>query len=176
MIKDAIQQLAARSNEQVYSVVGRVTEVDEQARVCSVEPLNGDAMLYDVRLQAAQDNADGVVLVPAVNSWVVVTFLADNDGYVAERTTVEKVLWTVDKQTLEFTAKGLKLASDQAAYTEQVEALLDTMGKLIDTLLQFQLSTNMGPTISVMPQVVSALNQHKTAFDQIKSKLKTMLY
>jgi len=176
MIKEAIQELAARSNEQVYSVVGRVTEVNESARVCSVAPLNGDAMLYDVRLQAVHGAADGVVLVPAVDSWVVVTFLAENDGYVAERTTVTKVLWTVEKQTLEFTADGLKLASDQAAYTEQVEALLDTLGKLIDTLLQFQLSTNMGPTIAVMPQVVSALNQHKAAFDQVKSKLKTMLY
>jgi hypothetical protein len=176
MIKDAIQQLAARRNEQVYSVVCRVTEVNESARVCSVQPLNGDAMLYDVRLQAVHNGADGVVLVPAVDSWVVVTFLAENDGYVAERTTVTKVLWTVEKQTLEFTADGLKLASDQAAYTEQVEALLDTLGKLIDTLLQFQLSTNMGPTIAVMPQVLNALNQHKAAFDQVKSKLKTMLY
>jgi len=176
MIKDAIQRLAARSNEQVYSVAGRVTEVDEAARVCSVEPLNGDAMLYDVRLQAVQEAADGVVIVPAVDSWVVVTFLGDNDGYVAATSTVAKVLWTVEKQTLEYSAAGLKLASDQAGYTEQVEALLDTLGGLVDTLLQFQLSTNMGPTISVMPQVVSALNQHKAAIDQVKSKLKTMLY
>lgn len=176
MIKEAIQRLAAPSNEQVYSVACRVTEVDETLRVCSVEPLNGDAMLYDVRLQAVQEAADGVVIVPAVDSWVVVTFLGDNDGYVAATSTVSKVLWTVEKQTLEYSASGLKLASDQAGYTEQVEALLDTLGKLIDTLLQFQLSTNMGPTITVMPQVVSALNQHKTAFDQVKSKLKTMLY
>lgn len=176
MIKDAIQRLAARSNEQVYSVVGRVTEVDEALRVCSVEPLNGDAMLYDVRLQAVQEAVDGLVIVPSVDSWVVVTFLGDNDGYVAATSTVSKVLWTVEKQTLEYSASGLKLASDQAGYTEQVDALLDTLGKLIDTLLQFQLSTNMGPTIAVMPQVVSALNQHKAAFDQVKSKLKTMLY
>lgn len=158
------------------SIVGKVVEVDEAGRLCTVEPINNDAVLYDVRLQAEQSATDGVVIIPAVDSYVVVTMLGESDGYVAQRSRVDKIVWTVEGQTLEYTKDGLKLASADAAYTEQVETLLDTLAALIDTLLQFQLSTNMGPTISVMPQVVTALNQHKADLNQVKSKLKTMLY
>lgn len=164
------------NSDQVYSVVGTVTEVDEAARVCTVQPLNGDAELFDVRLQAELDSEDGLVLIPAVGSWVVVTFLEQNTGYVAATGKVDKVMWKVEGQKLEFSKSGLSLSSDQATYTDQVEKMMDTINALIDTLLQFQLATNMGPTVSVMPQVVALLNQHKADFSQVKTKLKTILY
>lgn len=175
-IANHIRMLSVPISAGPSSVVGKVVEVDEGGRVCTVEPINGDALLYDIRLQAEQSATDGVVIIPAVDSFVVVTMLGESDGYVAQCSRVDKVFWTVQGQTLEYTKDGLKLASADAAYTEQVEALLDTLAALIDTLLQFQLSTNMGPTISVMPQVVTALNQHKADLNEVKSKLKTMLY
>lgn len=174
-LAQSIREISQRADE-VYSVVGKVTEVDEGARTCSVEPLNGDAELLDVRLQAEQSRGVGPVLIPAVGSWVVVTFLSKETGYVAQFSQVEKVLCVVDGATVEFTKKGVSLVSDSASFADQVAALLDTLDGLINTLLQFQLSTNMGPTISVMPQVVTALQQHKADFAKVKSKFETMLY
>lgn len=174
-VAQSIRTLSQRADE-VYSVVGKVTEVDQAARTCSVEPLNGDAELLDVRLQAEQSSDVGPVAIPAVGSWVVVTFLSKETAYVAQFSQVEKVLCVVDGATVEFTKKGVSLASDSASFADQVGALLDTLDGLIGTLLQFQLSTNMGPTIAVMPQIVTALQQHKVDFAQVKSKLETMLY
>ncbi len=174
-LKTALRKVT-ESDDEIYSVVGKVVEVDESARVCTVEPLNGDATLFDIRLQADQKMTDGVVLVPAKDSWVIVTFTGPADGYVAERSLVDKVLWVVEAQTLEFTKDGLSLKSDQAQFAKEVETLLDTLDALIQTLTEFQLATNMGPTISVMPQIITKLTQHKTDFAQVKTNLKTMLY
>lgn len=174
-VAEALKKLT-KTDDEVYSVVGKVTEVDEAARVCTVEPLNGDAALLDIRLQAAQEQSDGVVLIPKVGSWVVVTFTSKESGYVAERSQVDKVLWVIEGQTLEYTKAGLSLKSDQAGFAEQVEKLLDTLDGLIQTLNQFQLSTNMGPTIAVMPHIIQQLTQHKTDLKDVKTNLKTMLY
>lgn len=174
-LKEAIRRIAKREDE-VYSLVGTVTSVDEAARIVSVRPLNGDAELFDIRLQAAQDQTDGVVAIPAKDSWVLVAFLSKETGYVAKCSQVDKIIWTVEGQELEFTKSGLKLKSDQAGFTAEVEKLIDTLSALIQTLTTFQLSTNMGPTIAVMPQVIQALMQHKTDFEAVKKNLKTMLY
>ncbi len=170
-----IRKLSQRADE-VYSLVAKVTEVDEAARVCSVEPLNGDAAIFDVRLQAQESGADGVVLIPAVDSWVVVTFLSKETAYVAKCSQVDKVIWTVEKQNVEFTKDGFSLQSEQANFADQVTKMLDTLDALIQTLTEFQLATNMGPTIAVMPQIITKLTQHKTDFNQVKTDLKTMLY
>ena len=175
VIATAIKKLS-ETGDQVYSVVGTVTEVDELARVCTVKPLNDDADIFDVRLQAELDSEDGLVLVPAVESWVIVTFLGPNTGYIAATGKVDKLMWKVDGQQMEMSKDGLKIFNEQTTYTEQMEAFIDTATALIDTLLQFQLATNMGPTISVMPQIVSLLEKHKADFGQVKTKLKTMLY
>lgn len=165
----------AQTDDETYSVIGIVTEIDEAARVVSVAPINGDAELLDIRLQAAQKQTVGAVFFPKKGSAVVVTFLAKNNGYVALFSEVEKCLWTVDKQEFEFTKNGVKLTNGQASLADEMGKLLDTMDALIQTLLQFQLATNVGPTISVMPQVVSLLTQHKTDFLAIKTQLKTIL-
>lgn len=174
-ICESIKQLSKTADE-LYSVVGEVTEVDEAARVCTVRPLNGDADLLDIRLQAQEKGEDGFVLIPAVGSWAVVTFLSKETGYVAKCSTVDKVIWTVDKQQFEFTKDGMSLKNDQAAFASEVEKMMDTLDALIQTLTEFQVSTNMGPSIVVMPQIITKLTQHKTDFAQVKTNLKTMLY
>lgn len=174
-IKTALKSIISLPGE-VYSLVGTVVAVDDSKRVCDVEPINGDAIIYDVRLQAAQEKEDGIVLIPAQGSEVIVTFLGPNDGYVAQRTIVDKILIVIEGQTLEYTKKGLSLFSEEASMAEQLEAMLLTLGKLIDTLLQFQLATNVGPTVSVMPQIVTLLNQHKLDFQKVNDKIKTFMY
>ena len=57
-----------------------MTAVDEAARTCDVEPLNEDAPLFDIRLQSEQAANEGVVMIPAVGSWVIVTFTSKADG------------------------------------------------------------------------------------------------
>lgn len=158
------------------SIIGTVTEVDESQRTCVLEPLNGDAIVYDVRLQAAIGEDNGPVMIPKVGSYGIAVFLGDNNAFLALFQEVDKVIWKVEGQSLEFSKEGFSLSSSEAKYAEQIEKMIDTVTALIGTLLQFQLATNMGPTIKVMPQVVTLLNQHKADFASVKTKLKTILY
>lgn len=160
----------------VVSVIGTVTEVDEAQRTCVLEPINGDALVYDVRLQAAIGEANGPVMIPKVGAYGIAVFLGDNNAFLALFQEVEKVLWTIDEQVLEFTKAGLSLSNQQAKFAEEQAKLLDTLSALVDTLLQFQLATNMGPTVSVMPQIVTLLNQHKVDLSDIKNNLNSLIY
>lgn len=175
MIAQAIRTLS-KTDDEVYSLVGKVKALDESARTCDVEPLNGDAEIFDVRLQAEQGGDFGAVLFPRVGSWVIVTFLGKSDAYVAATSEVEKVILKIENQQVEFSASGLKMNSASAGLTEQVEKLLDTLDALTDTLMQFQLATNVGPTVAVMPHVIQKITQSKADFAGVKAKLKTLFY
>jgi len=52
-IKEAIQQIL-QNDEEIYSIVGEVTAVDESARTVDVQPNDESAELFGVLLQANQ--------------------------------------------------------------------------------------------------------------------------
>lgn len=90
-LKEAIQQIAKDDQQEIYSLVCTVDEVNEDERTCKVTPVNGGVAVFGVRLQAIKDNNQGLVVIPSVNSQVVVTFLNKQTGYVALHTDVDKI-------------------------------------------------------------------------------------
>lgn len=68
-VSDAIRGIVGDAERQV--IVGTVTKVD--GKMCDIEPVNGDAELFDVRLLA--DNNYGFWIEPEVNSKVVVLMI-----------------------------------------------------------------------------------------------------
>ena len=53
-----------RINEQeIYSVVGTVSNVNETTRKCDVTPIEG-AKIYDVRLQSVVSGTNGFIQIP----------------------------------------------------------------------------------------------------------------
>lgn len=78
-IKKLIRQLATEGNS-ASLFVGTVSAVDTKARTVDVEPINEDAPVLGVNLQANQDTTLGVVLFPRVGSYVAVAMLS---GYAA---------------------------------------------------------------------------------------------
>lgn len=174
MIADALRKLTA-TNEEIYSVVGTVKAVDEAARTCDVQPINEDAELLDIRLQAVQNATEGAVMIPKVGSWVVVSFTSKADGFVSLTSTVDKILWKVGGQELAYSKDGLKINSDTADLKEQVQALFGVIDDLLTTLQTFTLSTNVGPTLAVMPPTITNLTKHQTDLAGIKQKIETIL-
>jgi hypothetical protein len=79
---EAIREIAKPAAE-VFSIVGAVIAVNADARTCDVRPANGQADIYDVRIQAAPMGDEGMSYTPKVGSVVVVTFLNRHTGYVA---------------------------------------------------------------------------------------------
>jgi hypothetical protein len=137
----------------------KVVKVNKDARTCDVEPLDGTATIFDVRLQAFQDDTEGVVLYPKMSSMVVVTLLNNETGYVSLTSEVDYV---------QFKNGGVDLRTE-------LDKMFDLMGSLIDLLTKFQLMTNMGVTVQVMPNVVLELEKLKQKNDKIKKQFNKII-
>lgn len=106
-IRDIIQELL-NDNEEIYSIVGKVLEVDRAKRVCRVEPINGDAELFDVRLQSKVSSEIGLVLFPALESDVTVTFLSKDLAYVSQTNEIEDVKLDIGEFSLFIDAENFE--------------------------------------------------------------------
>lgn len=85
-----IKKLADNGDE-VYAMICKVLAVDANERTCDVEPLNGDADIFGVRLQSDLNASTGFMVVPVVGSNVLVSFLNKNAAYVAMCSEVDYV-------------------------------------------------------------------------------------
>ncbi len=72
-----IRQIATQGGSGVGFAIGTVTAVDKEARAVDVQPLNEDAPLLGMNLQANQGSTVGVVQIPRVGSYVMVGYVAD---------------------------------------------------------------------------------------------------
>jgi hypothetical protein len=87
-IKEAIRDLV-KTDDVLYSVLCKVKSVDTTNNICDCEPINGDADLLEVRLMA--QNTNGFLIIPSVDSVVVVTMLNKYTGYVAMFSDVDEI-------------------------------------------------------------------------------------
>ncbi len=99
-LKELIRQLAKDDQEELYSVVGDVIEVQEADRTVTVRPVNGGVDVFGVRLQALQGGVSGLTVFPAVGSQVIVTFLNKYTGYVAAFTEVDGYIIETPQESL----------------------------------------------------------------------------
>lgn len=88
----------AKENE-LYSVQGSVSAVDEGNRTCTVTPTSGGADILNVRLEAdytvdTATDPKGFFVVPTVGSLVVVSFLSKEDAFISAWTGIDKVIAT----------------------------------------------------------------------------------
>jgi hypothetical protein len=79
-LRDSLRTLT-KPNGNAYSKVCTVDSVDLVKLTCYCIPINDDADITEVRLMANIDN--GFLLIPEVNSIVVVSFLSDSSAYVS---------------------------------------------------------------------------------------------
>ena len=99
-LRQALQKLNARS---FHTVVATVKSVDRQELSCDVEPLDGGADMFDVRLRAALDTErGGLVLLPTVGSTVLVSAINDNWNfpYVAMVSEVDLITVKTQQESL----------------------------------------------------------------------------
>lgn len=99
-IQEAIRQMAAAGLE-LYSKVCTVDTVDEKARTVDCTPIDEGAPLLGVNLQANQESEDGVVVFPAVGSYVMVVFLNPSAALVVLTEKVDKIKFKIGDTTAE---------------------------------------------------------------------------
>lgn len=98
-IKQLLQNIVKDPTVENYSIVCSVLDCDEAERSVDVQPLNGDAEIFDVRLQSEFNSTAGFCLIPSVGSVVIVTFLNNKTGYVSTFSEIAKVLINCDEIT-----------------------------------------------------------------------------
>lgn len=109
-LKHIIRQLATEG-ESASIMVGTVSAVDTEARTVDVEPINEDAPVLGVNLQANQAAKLGVVLFPRVGSYVAVAMLSGySAGVVVLTEDVESIEVNINDGTkLTITEGGISL-------------------------------------------------------------------
>jgi hypothetical protein len=98
-IREAIQRIV-KSEEELYSAVAKVTAVDEEARTINIQPIDGSAEIFDVKLQANISGTTGVVQIPTINSYVVATFLSKDTAFISLFTDLDKILIDTEEVTI----------------------------------------------------------------------------
>ena len=130
-IRDLIQKLA-QTGDEMYSVVGEVSEVDETARTCTVQPANGTAKIIGCRLQSGIDSESGFVMVPKDGSNVVVSFLNKDAGFVTLMDEVDKII--IDCDDVAFNGGdngGLVISGETASKLNDIE---NKVNSILNTL------------------------------------------
>lgn len=82
------------------AVIGIVSAVDADKLICDVAPVNGDAELLDVRLQA-EVSTHALLVIPKVKSAVIVLQLDDSEAVVVACSQADKIVATVDDAHVE---------------------------------------------------------------------------
>ena len=129
-IRKAIQNLADK-NDEVYSIICKVSDVNAITKLCSCTPIDGGAVIINVRLMA--DNKTGVLITPKNNSIVIVTMINKYTGYISMFSEVDEIQLNGDVnggivKVTELTTKLNLLVSELQAQLTLISAGINTAG------------------------------------------------
>jgi len=106
-IEDAIKKMSNDPSVEIYSAVAKVKSVDESKRVCDVELVESGNEIFDCRLQSVISGADGIVVIPEKDSFVIVTFISKIHAFVSLTSKIKKIV--VDFPELSGTVDDIKI-------------------------------------------------------------------
>jgi hypothetical protein len=170
-IQDSIKKLAANQDE-VYSCIAKVIKVN--GSTVDVDPLSGDATIFDVRLQANIKKSDGLLIKPKNGSFVIVTFINKN---------VATVTGMAEIDSIEFSNANVKALVDKAVSLEvknidlskEISSMFDKIDSLITLISNIKVLTPVGPSTGLTPDMYPQLIQKQTEFKAIKQRLTTII-
>ena len=136
-IRELIQAMA-REGLQIHCKVCTVDAVDEQARTVDCTPIDESAPLPGVNLQANQGSKEGVVMIPAVESYVVVAFLSGATAVVVLCDKIDKMLFKTGNITVEIAEQGIVLNDGALGGLVKVESMVGWMQKVYSDLQTLQ--------------------------------------
>lgn len=160
----------AAAGAELYCKVCTVDVVDEKARTVDCTPIDEGAPLLGVNLQANQESDDGVVMFPAVGSFVVVAFTEPSVGLVVLAEKVDKIVLKIAKTSAELVDGQIDIAiqdNTTAKLTgDQIDiAVKDTTVKINSEGFVFN-GGNLGGVIKIQEltdkinALIDAFNNH----------------
>lgn len=91
----------------VFIKLCQVKDIDEAERTCTCSPVNGDADILEVRLQASMNSEKGFVLFPKKDSFVYVGFFNKHSGIVVLTDEIDKAEITIQNTTMVMDQDGV---------------------------------------------------------------------
>lgn len=91
-IKSLLREITKDRTVEIYSVLCSVDSVDHSERTIDATPLNGDAQIFNVRLQSEINSNIGLCIFPVIGSVVIVTFMNKLTGFVSTFSEIDKIL------------------------------------------------------------------------------------
>lgn len=158
-IREAIKEIV-RNEEEIYSLVCNVDEVDETLRTLSVTPINGDAAIHNVRLQSAIEGAAGLVLIPEVDSKCIVTFLTKDTAFASCFDAVSKVLLDCDEITFNGGDNGSLIIIQ--SLVDKINAIEDAHNGLVSSFNAHTHITTATISASAVPGVIAPTTSQNT--------------
>jgi len=172
-IREAIRMMSM-TDEEIYSVIGVVSNIDIDKRTCTVSPVNGNADILEVRLQSVESGSNGIVVVPENGTEVVATFINKEQAFISLCSGVSQVVADIDDAAI-VAKDGLTIASETNDLSQTLNSFIDLMDKTLDNLINFKMITSTGPTVAVSPDVILQLQLRKTELTTFKTSLNTII-
>ncbi|MGQ0737668.1 MAG: hypothetical protein ACT4OJ_01285 [Bacteroidota bacterium] len=146
-IKEIVTHLSNEGGE-YYGKVCRVKSVN--GLVCDCEPVDGDADILDVRL-IADESEEFFVLVPAVDSIVVVEFLTKEAAYVSMVSKVSEVKFKIGTAYYSATDVGFLIKKGD-------DTLKQVMTLIIEAVQQIVVMYGNNPNYAKLTEALAKVN------------------
>lgn len=92
-MKDLIRQIANEAIDQKIRLIRATVTTVNADYTCDVQPINGEAELYDVKLRVTQnDTQSGVVAFPKKGTIALVLVANETDAYLLHAVEIERIL------------------------------------------------------------------------------------
>ncbi len=155
-IKEGIQRLAGTWGKDFVSIIdAEVISVDEAKRTAVVKPLSGD---YDANITVnllANPN-DGFILIPSIESTVIVAMTNKNDYFVVQFSDIDKVRITIGNFEILMTESELLLGDgsyDGLVKVSDLVSKLNNIENKLNTIITWGASVT--PPLVTTPMVLT---------------------
>jgi hypothetical protein len=155
-IRNSIKAIA-QNRDEVYSCVGKVIKVN--GNTIDVDPVNGDATIFDVRLQANIDKTSGILIKPKKGSYVIVSFINKNVATVTGMAEID----------------SLSLKVGNVDLSTELADVFDKIDDLISIVQGMKVLTPAGPSTGLTPDLIPKIIKTKTDFKLLKQRLTTII-
>ena len=127
-IRSAIQKLS-QSNK-YESILGTVVSVDIDKKTCTVQPLDDQPKILQVRLNANESSTNGIVITPKLNSSVIVGQTALEQPHIVMFSEVDAVQTKINNTECLLNEYGFKLTVGSNDFKQGLSDLFTALEQL----------------------------------------------
>lgn len=152
-IRTAIQKLA--KIDLFESILGTIEDVDMDKKTCTVQPLDDQPQILEVRLSAVESPDKGLILIPSIGSFVIVGQTANDQPHVLMFSEIDSLSTLFENVEYKLDENGMKLTVGNNDFKEGISDLLTALEQL---------------TVNT-PNGVSSIPVNKAAITAAKNKI-----